>query len=199
MPSSFRLWGLPQIQIFENCWNQNKLLPSSKACQYLAQNLYSAAWTNVFREEIEFEQTLGGRTVSPKFCISANISESDKGEHYLTMHRHDCSLKLEWLMCKEALHILFKSTGAVIGGVLGACSMIAVLVVLVVCKVRSKGIFAESNTQDYEDTSHVNFSTKTYDDLDSTKHTHTTSTSTSNRTFEIDESSTPVYEIVNKN
>lgn len=59
MPSSSRLWGLPQIQIFENCWNQNKLLPSSKACQYLAQNLDSAAWTNVFREEIEVDQTLG--------------------------------------------------------------------------------------------------------------------------------------------
>lgn len=63
---------------------------------------------------------------------------------------------------------------------------------------RSKGIFAESNSQDYEDTSHVNFSTTTYDELDSTKHTNTTSTSTLNRTFKIDESSTPVYEEVNK-
>lgn len=44
---------------------------------------------------------LGGRTESPKFCISANISASDKGEHVLNMHRLDCSLKLEWFICKE--------------------------------------------------------------------------------------------------
>ncbi|CAC5400081.1 unnamed protein product [Mytilus coruscus] len=48
-------WGLPQNQSFKNCWNQNRLLLNSSACQYFAQNLTSPAWTNVFREEIEME------------------------------------------------------------------------------------------------------------------------------------------------
>ncbi|VDH93665.1 Hypothetical predicted protein [Mytilus galloprovincialis] len=218
MQSSFDInWGLTQNQTFENCWNQNKLLLNSSACQYFGRSLKSRAWTNVFREEIEVELTLvnewyllGNTTVLPKFCQSAHISTSDhKGENVLTMHRHHCSTKLEWFVCKKDSATVqneyhtdeakFAGYGAVIGGVLGAFSMIAVLVMLIVCKVRSKGIFAESNTQDYEDTSHVNFSTTTYDDLDSTKHTNTTSTSTLNRTFKIDESSTPVYEEVNKN
>ncbi|CAG2239196.1 unnamed protein product [Mytilus edulis] len=207
MPSSMgQFWGRPQIQTFESCWNQNKLLLSSNACPTFTPS----AWTNVFREEIEVELKLGDRAVSPKLCLSVHITTSDhKGENILTMHHRNCSTKLEWFTCKEVFVTVrneyhtdeakYSSYDAVIGGVLGACSMIAVLVVLIVCKVRSKGIFAESNTQDYEDTSHVNFSTTTYDDLDSTKHTNTTSTSTSNRTFDIDESSTPVYEEVNKN
>ncbi|XP_052059264.1 uncharacterized protein LOC127699913 [Mytilus californianus] len=86
---------------------------------------------------------------------------------------------------------------AVIGGTLGACSLIIVLVVLIVCKVRSKGIFTDSNTHNYEDTSRVNFSTTTYEDLDNKKHTNLTATT--NQTCVIDEASTPVYEEVNKN
>ncbi|CAG2193470.1 unnamed protein product [Mytilus edulis] len=166
-----KYWGLTQNQTFENCWNQNKLLLNSSACQYFGRSLQSRAWTNIFREEIEVEQTLvndcdllGNRTALPTFCLSANFSESDKGDHVLTMHRRDCSKQLEWFVCKKI-----------------------------------KGHFAESNTQNYEESSRVNFSTTTYDDLDSTKHKNTTVTSTTNRTFDIDESSTPVYEEVNKN
>ncbi|XP_052086107.1 uncharacterized protein LOC127723500 [Mytilus californianus] len=87
--------------------------------------------------------------------------------------------------------------GALIGGILGACSMIIVLALLIVCKIRSKRIFTESNTNNYEDTTRVNFSTSTYEDLDNTKHTNLTATI--NQTCDIDESSAPVYEEVNKN
>ncbi|CAG2219534.1 DIRC2 [Mytilus edulis] len=82
--------------------------------------------------------------------------------------------------------------GAVIGGILAACFMIIVLAVLIVCKIRSKGIFTESNTNNYEDTSRVNFSTATYEDLDNTKHTNLTATT--NQACDIDDSSAPVYE-----
>ncbi|CAG2185252.1 unnamed protein product [Mytilus edulis] len=87
--------------------------------------------------------------------------------------------------------------GAVIGGILGACSMIIVLAVLIVCKIRSKGIFTDSNTHNYEDTSRVNFSTATYEDLDNAKHTNLTATT--NQACDISDSSAPVYEEVNKN
>ncbi|CAC5422686.1 unnamed protein product [Mytilus coruscus] len=80
------------------------------------------------------------------------------------------------------------------GGVLGASSMVALLAVLIVCKVRSKGIFTESNTHDYEDTIRVNISTTTYEDIDNTK--HKSETATSNRTCDIDKSVAPVYEEV---
>ncbi|CAC5412683.1 unnamed protein product [Mytilus coruscus] len=85
------------------------------------------------------------------------------------------------------------SIGAVIGGILDACSMIIVLAAM----VRSKGIFTESNTHNYEDTSRVYFSTTTYEDLDKTN--HKSLTATSNQTCDIDESIAPVYEEVNEN
>lgn len=61
---------------------------------------------------------------------------------------------------------------------------------------RSKGIFTKSNTRDYEDTSHVNCSATTYDDLDCTKHTD--AIATSNRNCDIDEHISPVYDEVNE-
>ncbi|CAC5394566.1 unnamed protein product [Mytilus coruscus] len=90
----------------------------------------------------------------------------------------------------------YQSTGLVIGGVLGAFSMITVLVVLIVCKVRSKGMFTVSNTRDYEDTHRENFQQTTYQDLDNTN--QMSLTATSNQTSGIDESSVPVYEEINQ-
>lgn len=62
---------------------------------------------------------------------------------------------------------------------------------------RSKGIFTDSNTHNYEDTSRVNFSTATYEDLDNAKHTNLTATT--NQACDISDSSAPVYEEVNRN
>lgn len=62
---------------------------------------------------------------------------------------------------------------------------------------RSKGIFTDLNTHNYEDTSRVNFSTATYEDLDNAKHTNVTATT--NQACDISDSSAPVYEEVNKN
>ncbi|VDI68642.1 Hypothetical predicted protein [Mytilus galloprovincialis] len=86
--------------------------------------------------------------------------------------------------------------GALIGGVLGAVSLIILTAVLIVCKVRSKGIFTKSNTRDYEDTSHVNCSATTYKEIDNIK--HKSETAITNQACDIDESLVPVYEEVNE-
>ncbi|CAC5422654.1 unnamed protein product [Mytilus coruscus] len=167
-------------------------------------DLIAHAWTNVFREEIEVERKLGERTAILKFCLSATIS--DKGEHVFEKRRHNCSTKLEWFVCKNVSTtgentyytdvVTDSKYGVMIGGVLGTCSMITVLAVLIVCKVRAKEIFTESNTYHYEDTSRVNISTTIYEDLENTK--HKSATATSNQTCVINESIAPVYDEVNK-
>ncbi|CAC5387692.1 unnamed protein product [Mytilus coruscus] len=66
------------------------------------------------------------------------------------------------------------------------------------CQVipESKGIYTESNTHDNEDTSRVNFSTTTYEDMDCTNHKR--ATTTSNQTHDIDESIAPVYDDIHE-
>lgn len=61
---------------------------------------------------------------------------------------------------------------------------------------RSKVIFAKSSSDNYEDTTRVNFSTTTYDDLDN--ETNRGATVTSNQNCDIDEYITPVYNEVNE-
>ncbi|CAC5371295.1 unnamed protein product [Mytilus coruscus] len=85
--------------------------------------------------------------------------------------------------------------GAVIGGTLGVCFLIAVLSVLIVCKLRIKNISTESNKHDYEDTSQVNFSKKVYEELNNTRNKSTTTTST--QTCDLDESNSTVYDEIN--
>ncbi|VDI13310.1 Hypothetical predicted protein [Mytilus galloprovincialis] len=63
------------------------------------------------------------------------------------------------------------SIGAVIGGILGACSLLAVAAVLIVCKLRSNGIFKEAGNNDKGNT---------------------------NQTYGVGETSTAVYAVVNK-
>ncbi|CAG2251813.1 unnamed protein product [Mytilus edulis] len=90
----------------------------------------------------------------------------------------------------------YQSTGTVIGGVLGACSMITVVVVLIVCKARSKSMFTVSNTRDYEDIHRENLQQTTYEDLDNTNQIGLTATN--NQTSVIVESSLSVYEEINQ-
>ncbi|VDI66517.1 Hypothetical predicted protein [Mytilus galloprovincialis] len=82
--------------------------------------------------------------------------------------------------------------GAVIGGVLVACSVIAVLSVLNVCKIRPQGLFTESSNHVYEDTGQVISSKTIYDDVvNNTRNKNTTTAST--ETYDIHESSSSVY------
>ncbi|CAC5412687.1 unnamed protein product [Mytilus coruscus] len=144
-----KLWGLPQNQTSENCRNQDKLLLHSNACEQLTEDLTSRAWTNVFREKIEEEQTLGERTAIPKFCLSATIS--DKGEHVFKKRRQNCSTKLEWFVCKndsttvENTYPTDVATdskyGAIIGGSVGVIFVLLIGVTVILCKIRQIGLF----------------------------------------------------------
>lgn len=51
--------GVSYNETRENCWNKNKLLLNSNACEHSTQDLTARAWTNIFREQIELEQPLG--------------------------------------------------------------------------------------------------------------------------------------------
>lgn len=45
-------------------------------------------------------------TELPTFCMSANISKSDKGVDLLNPHRQNCSEKLKWFVCKNGKDII---------------------------------------------------------------------------------------------
>ncbi|XP_052059260.1 uncharacterized protein LOC127699910 [Mytilus californianus] len=90
-----------------------------------------------------------------------------------------------------------KIIGAVIGGLLGACSVVALLAVLIVCKVRSIGVFKETSKQNKQETSKMQFSKIAYQDSNNTTD-KTSTTSTSNETHGLAENSTAVYAVVNK-
>ncbi|CAC5397641.1 unnamed protein product [Mytilus coruscus] len=152
-------------------------------------------------------------TKEPLYCLAGSFTENnDKRE--LSITRRVCNDQLQFT-CRigtassttpsQRLIAVGKPekgsstsfhTGAVIGGILGAFAMVAVLAVLIVRKLRSKGIFTESNTHDYDDTSRVKFSKTTYEDLEKTN--HKSLTATTNQTCDVDESSAPIYEEVQK-
>ncbi|CAC5422649.1 unnamed protein product [Mytilus coruscus] len=90
-----------------------------------------------------------------------------------------------------------RTIGAVIGGLLGACSVITLLGVLIVCKLRSIGIFKESSKHHKQETSQIQFSKTTYQDSNNTTDKRSTTT-TSNETYGLAENSTAVYAVVNK-
>ncbi|CAC5394564.1 unnamed protein product [Mytilus coruscus] len=210
-------WGRPYSTSRQRCMSiYQLLLPPETYCKLDGhENEAVFSWTNVFRAETEakLSQAEAG-TKRPLYCLAGSFTQNnDKIE--LNITRKVCFDQLQYFVCRTGDE--FTSTksqntlatrkikkgsnasfdiGAVIGGTLGACSLIIVLVVLIVCKVGSKGIFTDSNTHNYEDTSRVNFSTSTYEDLGNTKHTNLSATT--NQTCVIDEASTPVYEEVNK-
>ncbi|VDI02899.1 Hypothetical predicted protein, partial [Mytilus galloprovincialis] len=103
------LYGLPQNRVSKNCRADDKLLLHYDACKQfpLNKNLTSPAWTNVFREEITVERTFGEATPLPQLCQSAIIS--DKGEHNLNIHWQNCSIKLEWFVCKNGTSTVEKT------------------------------------------------------------------------------------------
>ncbi|XP_052086099.1 uncharacterized protein LOC127723493 [Mytilus californianus] len=150
--TSGKSWGLQQNQTFENCRTKDKLLLHSNACQQLGKKLTSPAWTNVFREKIEVERTLVDATSLPKFCQSANIS--DKGEKILNLHWQNCSIKLEWFVCKndsstvENTYHMDVATdanyGVIVGGSVGAVIVLLIGVTVILCKVRRIGLFKSS-------------------------------------------------------
>ncbi|CAG2200830.1 unnamed protein product [Mytilus edulis] len=152
-------------------------------------------------------------TKEPLYCLAVTFTEQN-AKRELNITRRDCNDQLQFV-CRidEVLATTqgqstlntrkmkkYSSSsldiGAVIGGVLGTCSLITVLAGLIVCKVRSKGMFTESNTHNYEDTSRVNFSNTTYEDLHNTK--QKVAKATSNQNYDIVEDSAPVYDEVNE-
>ncbi|XP_071143997.1 uncharacterized protein [Mytilus edulis] len=149
-------WNIHQNEAFTNCWNQNKLLLNASGCDYFASNLKSTAWTNVFREEIEVERPIDDGTELPTFCMSANISKSDKREDVLNLHRQNCSAKLEWFVCKNDSTTnrnknhadLEKAShyGVLAGGSVSAAIVLLVIISVIVCKVRRIGIFKRNNS-----------------------------------------------------
>ncbi|XP_071143998.1 uncharacterized protein [Mytilus edulis] len=82
----------------------------------------------------------------------------------------------------------FHSTGAVIGGIMGACSILAVSAVLIICKFRSKGNLKPSDAFQKGQTSNLMFSKKIKPD----------STNKRNREInELCETGTSRYSVVN--
>ncbi|CAG2239197.1 unnamed protein product [Mytilus edulis] len=154
MPSTSQLWSLSHNQVRAHCWNKDELLLHSNACQIFALNLTAPAWTNIFREEIEVEQSLGDRTALPKFCLSANIL--DKKKQILNKHRRNCSTKkLEWFVCKNDsttddntyhTHVATNPNyGAIVGGSVGVVIVLLIGVTVTLCKLRRVGIFKNNN------------------------------------------------------
>ncbi|CAG2195935.1 unnamed protein product [Mytilus edulis] len=95
-----------------------------------------------------------------------------------------------------------KPIGAVIGGLLGACSVITLLAVLIACKFSnlgymSIGVFKESSTIDKQEPSQMEFSKATYQDSNVTTDNRSTKP-TSNETYGLVENSTAVYAVVYK-
>ncbi|VDI68640.1 Hypothetical predicted protein [Mytilus galloprovincialis] len=89
------------------------------------------------------------------------------------------------------------SVGVVIGGILGACCILFITAVLVVCKIRSKGIFKQTTKCVKEDTTQTNFSNTIYQDPNE-KTDRTSAMSLSNQTYGLNGANTPVYAVVNK-
>ncbi|XP_076082512.1 uncharacterized protein LOC143053604 [Mytilus galloprovincialis] len=166
--STSHLWSLSYNQTRENCWNKNKLLLHSNACEHLEQDLTARAWTNIFREQIEVEQPLGDRTAVPKFCLSANIT--DKGENIFNVHRRNCLKKLKWFVCKNdstkvgnTYHTYVATDsnydltsvksnyridaekhsnyGAIVGGFIVVVLVLMTGVTVFLCKIRRVGVF----------------------------------------------------------
>ncbi|CAC5412558.1 unnamed protein product [Mytilus coruscus] len=87
--------------------------------------------------------------------------------------------------------------GAVIDGILGACFILAVSAVLIVCKIRSKRIFQKSDKCDNGGTIQLQCSKSNYQDSNNTSE-RTSAIPTTNQTYGLDETSTAVYAVVNK-
>ncbi|XP_071141565.1 uncharacterized protein [Mytilus edulis] len=151
--TSGTFYGIQRNQTAKYCLTKDKLLLKSNACKQFPnnKNLTSSAWTNVFREQITVEKTLGKATSLPKLCQSANIS--DKGEHNLNIHWQNCSIKLEWFVCKN---------GVIVGGSVGAVFVLLIGVIVTLCKMRRVGVFKNDTS---EKTTNVIF-TKTANDED---------------------------------
>ncbi|XP_063405668.1 uncharacterized protein LOC134689632 [Mytilus trossulus] len=118
-----------------------------------------------------------------------NSTQSSEGNKHVGQNDHHINISEDGSSSKLI--------GAVIGGLLGACSVIALLVVLIVCKFRSIGVFKESSTNDQEEPSQMEFSKATYQDSNIAKDNKSTKP-TSNETYGLVENSTAVYAVVNK-
>ncbi|CAC5400083.1 unnamed protein product [Mytilus coruscus] len=103
------------------------------------------------------------------------------------MTEQDCNENKTFYICK---------TSAVIGGIIGACFILAVLAVLIVCKIRSKGIFEESNTYQKGETNQLHFSKTINQELTNTRNRKNTP-STSRQINDICETGTLGYSVVN--
>ncbi|VDI50582.1 Hypothetical predicted protein [Mytilus galloprovincialis] len=88
-------------------------------------------------------------------------------------------------------------TGAIIGGILGACCILFVSAVLIVCKIRSKGIFKETTKSVKEDINQTHFSNTIYQDSNNILD-KTSAMPTSHQTYGLAGACTPVYAVVNK-
>ncbi|XP_076082979.1 uncharacterized protein LOC143054019 isoform X2 [Mytilus galloprovincialis] len=89
------------------------------------------------------------------------------------------------------------SIGAMIGGILGACCILFVSAVLIICKIRSKGIFKETTKSVKEDTNQTHFSNIIYQDSNNTSD-RTSAVSLSNQIYGLSGANTSVYAVVNK-
>ncbi|CAC5423546.1 unnamed protein product [Mytilus coruscus] len=218
-------WGMTYMQNLNYCKSKNQLLltPSSycKIRKHRDQGILS--WTNVFRKVYDslLTKVEGGKEF-PNKCLAGQLMNVD-GKWKLITKIRNCSNGIDFFVCRKitaeiqsttasnAVHVPSKSSatfqkssgtspspGAVIGGLLGACSVIVLLAVLIVCKVRSIGVFKESSKHDKQETSQMEFSKSPYQDSNITTDKRSTTTTTSNETYGLSENSTPVYAVVNK-
>ncbi|XP_052086095.1 uncharacterized protein LOC127723489 [Mytilus californianus] len=207
-PNASFTWELDYFGSLDFCMRKNELLPSSNYCQQSGSK-GQISWTTVFREEIrvirikDFEE-------EPELCFSG-VFTSVEGQNKLNMRVQDCSNKIKWYICESTSLVSTQTvlrngqrekgnnstlTGAVIGGILGTCSLLTVSALLIVCKIRSKGIFKKSNKYEKGETSKLHFSKTTNQGSSNTADRKSTSL-TSRKKNDHCEMGTSKYSVVN--
>ncbi|XP_076083819.1 uncharacterized protein LOC143054680 isoform X2 [Mytilus galloprovincialis] len=141
-------WGKSYLRSKQLCLERSQLLlPPLTYCRR-KNHTYEGipSWTNVFRAEFEAKLTQAeAGTKEPLYCLAGSITNNGQ----LRKTRRACNNQLQFV-CR---------IGPVIGGITGAITLLAVLFVMIFCKLRSCGFFKSGNTDKQE----VQFSTEFYD------------------------------------
>ncbi|CAC5422682.1 unnamed protein product [Mytilus coruscus] len=209
-------WGEDYYDSLDYCMTRNALLPSSNYCQKIEANSDfngQISWTNVFREEIEIfklkDTTIDTeiKTQSPLYTFNKSKDENVNTSPDPLFSHGNSKISFQSTASLFSTKTVSRNgqrekgnkslfTGAVIGGIIGACSILAVLAVLIVCKIRSKGIFKESYTYQKGETNKLHFSKTIDQNLTYTSNGKNTQ-STSRKINDICETGTSGYSVVN--
>ncbi|XP_052059256.1 uncharacterized protein LOC127699905 [Mytilus californianus] len=203
-------WGKPYSTGKQVCLERFQLLlPPDTYCQlnHIFEGIPS--WTNVFRAETEAKLTKAeAGTKEPLSCLAGSIT----GKRVLNVTRRACNDQLQFLCRIDeasaptssqiviATRTMKKDSsgsidiGPVIGGITGAITLLAVLFVMIYCKIRSCGFFKSANTDKQE----VQFSKEFYEHSQNPE-VRTIETPISNKSYGLAPiNSSNTYAVVNK-